>query len=118
MSARKIAQGVMGLAFAVVATRGLEAQSAPPAPAPAAPAAASAAPTPPPGPALNVINERCSACHSTASVFNQRRSADDWAATVQLMVDRGADLTPDDMNMVVGYLATNFGPEPAKPAAK
>ncbi|WP_372856565.1 hypothetical protein [Sphingomonas sp.] len=100
---------VMGLAFAVVATRGLEAQSAPPAPA---------APTPPPGPALVVINERCSTCHSTASVFNQRRSADDWAATVQLMVDRGADLTPDDMTMVIGYLATNFGPEPAKPAAK
>ena len=116
MSARKIAQGVMGLAFAVVATRGLEAQSAPP--APAAPAAASATPTPPPGPALNVINERCSACHSTATVFGQRRSGDDWAATVQLMVDRGADLTPDDMSMVVGYLTANFGPEPAKPAAK
>ena len=116
MSARKIALSVMGLAFTVVATRGLEAQSAPP--APAAPVARSTAPTPPPGPALAVINERCSACHSTASVFNQRRSADDWAATVQLMVDRGADLTPDDMNMVIGYLATNFGPEPAKPAAK
>jgi len=106
----------MGLAFAVVATRGLEAQSAPP--APAAPATASATPTPPPGPALNVINERCSTCHSTATVFSQRRSADDWAATVQLMVDRGADLTPDDMNTVVGYLSANFGPEPAKPAAK
>lgn len=116
MSARKIALSVMGLAFAVVATRGLEAQSTPP--APAAPATASAAPTPPPGPALTVINERCSACHSTATVFNQRRSADDWAATVQLMVDRGADLTPDDASMVVGYLAANFGPEPAKPAAK
>jgi mono/diheme cytochrome c family protein len=116
MSARKIALSVMGLAFAGVATRGLEAQSAPP--APAAPAAASTVSVPPPGPALVVINERCSTCHSTASVFNQRRSADDWAATVQLMVDRGADLTPDDMNMVIGYLAANFGPEPAKPAAK
>ena len=113
-SARKLATGVMGLAFAVVATRGLEAQTAPP--APAAPPAASTAPAPPPGPALVVINERCSACHSTASVFNQHRSADDWAATVQLMVDRGADLSPDDMNMVIDYLAANFGPEPAKPA--
>jgi mono/diheme cytochrome c family protein len=96
----------MGLAFAVVATRGLEAQTAPPAPA-----------APPPGPALVVIKERCSTCHTTASVFNQRRSADDWAATVQLMVDRGADLSPDDMNMVIDYLAAHFGPEPTKPAA-
>ena len=118
MSARKIALSVMGLAFAVVATRGLEAQTAPPVPAPPVPAPASTAPEPPPGPALVVINERCSTCHTTASVFNQRRSADDWAATVQLMVDRGADLTPDDMTMVIDYLAANFGPEPAKPAAR
>lgn len=115
MSATKIAKRVMGLAFAVLATRGLEAQTAP---APVAPAAAATAPAPPAGPALVVINERCSACHSTASVFNQHRSADDWAATVQLMVDRGADLSPDDMNMVIDYLAANFGPEPAKPAVK
>ena len=103
--------GVMGLAFAVVATRGLEAQTAPPVPAPA-----STAPEPPPGPALAVIKERCGTCHTTASVFNQHRTADDWAATVQLMVDRGADLSPDDMTMVIDYLATHFGPEPVKPA--
>ena len=107
MPAHKIALSVMGLALAVVATHGLGAQTA-------APALAGA--TPPPGPALVVINERCSTCHTTASVFSQHRSADDWAATVQLMVDRGADLTPDDMNMVIDYLAANFGPKPAKPA--
>lgn len=114
MFARKTAIGVMGLAFAVVATRGLEAQTAP---ATSTPPGAHAAHEPPPGPALVVIKERCSTCHTTASVFNQRRSADDWAATVQLMVDRGADLSPDDVSMVTDYLAANFGPEPAKPAA-
>lgn len=114
-SAGKLATGMMGLAFAVVAMRGLDAQTAPP--APIAPPPAGTAPAPP-GPALVVINERCSTCHTTASVFNQRLSADDWAATVQLMVDRGADLSPDDMNMVIDYLAANFGPEPTKPAAQ
>jgi cytochrome c5 len=120
----------MGLAFAVIASRGLEAQTSAPAaahagapaatPAPGAPAAPAtgAATTPPPGPGLSVINERCSTCHSTATVFNQRRTTEDWAATVQVMVDRGADLTPDDINTVVGYLSANFGPEPAKPAAQ
>ena len=109
MSARTMMMAVMGLSLAVIATRGLEAQTAP---VPNTP------PALPPGPALVVINERCSTCHTTASVFNQHRTADDWAATVQLMVDRGADLSPDDMTMVIDYLAANFGPAPAKPAAQ
>lgn len=111
LTMQKLATGVMMLGFAVVATRGLEAQTAPAAPPPAA------VPAPPPGPGLAIINEKCSGCHTTATVFGQHRSPDDWAATVQLMVDRGADLSPDETNVVIGYLAENF-PAQAKPAAK
>ncbi|MEO9133219.1 MAG: hypothetical protein ABI240_18685 [Sphingomonas sp.] len=111
LTTRKLAIGVMTIAFAVVATRGLEAQTAPAATNPAA------TPAPPPGPGLAIINDKCSACHTTASVFSQHRSPDDWAATVQLMVDRGADLSPDETSVVIGYLAENF-PADAKPAAK
>jgi mono/diheme cytochrome c family protein len=114
-SARKLAGAVMAVAFAVVATRGLEAQTAPVAP-PAAAAPATA--EPPAGPGLAIIKERCSVCHTTASVFNQHRAPDDWAATVQLMVDRGAELSPDETNIVIDYLANNYGVEPAKTAAK
>jgi mono/diheme cytochrome c family protein len=103
--------GVMATAFAVVATCGIEAQTAP-----AAPTVATT-PTPPPGPGLAIVNAKCSVCHTTASVFSQHRSPDDWAATVQLMVDRGADLSPDETSVVIGYLAENFPAEP-KPAAK
>ncbi|MEP7006898.1 MAG: hypothetical protein ABI810_13015 [Sphingomonas bacterium] len=102
---QKVATVVMALGFAVVATRGLEAQTAP----------AAATPAPPPGPGLAIVNEKCSGCHTAASVLTQHRSPEDWAATVQLMVDRGADLSPDEANVVIGYLAENF---PAKPAAK
>ena len=109
LTMQKVATGVMALAFAVVATRELEAQTAPATP----PAAAT--PAPPPGPGLAIVNEKCSGCHTTVSVFSQHRSPEDWAATVQLMVDRGADLSPDEANVVIGYLAENF---PAKPAAK
>jgi hypothetical protein len=72
--------------------------------------------TPPPGPGLSTIQERCTACHSAATVFNQRRSAEDWAATVQIMVDRGAELTADDQSAVVGYLSEHYGNNPASPA--
>jgi len=107
----KLAIGVMAMSFAVVATRGLEAQTAPATPP------ATAMPAPPAGPGLAIINAKCSACHTTATVFSQHRSPDDWAATVQLMVDRGADLSPDESSVVIGYLAQNF-PAEAKPAAK
>lgn len=72
---------------------------------------------PPAGPALDLINKQCSACHTTATIFSQRKSADDWAATVQLMVDRGADLKPDETDTVIDYLAKNFGDQPAAAAA-
>jgi mono/diheme cytochrome c family protein len=111
LTMRKLAMGVMATAFAVVATCGIEAQTAP-----AAPTVATT-PAPPPGPGLAIVNAKCSVCHTTASVFSQHRSPDDWAATVQLMVDRGADLSPDETSVVIGYLAENFPAEP-KPAAK
>ena len=83
----------------------------------AAPAVIAAAPAadapPPPGPGLTTVQERCSACHSAATVFGQRRTPDDWAATVQLMVDRGADLSADEQSVVIGYLSKNYGVKPA-----
>lgn len=105
----------MAISFAVVATRGLEAQTAPPPAAPQAPAAAATPSAPPPGPGLVIIKEHCTTCHSTTTIFSQHRTPDDWAATVQLMIDRGADLTPDDMNVVVDYLANNYPKDAAKP---
>lgn len=113
LTTRKTATMVTALAFALVATRALEAQTAPT----PAPPAATAQPAPPPGPGLTIINAKCNACHSTTTVFGQHRTPDDWAATVQLMVDRGADLSPDETNVVIGYLAENF-PAETKPAAK
>jgi mono/diheme cytochrome c family protein len=79
-------------------------------------AATSALETPPPGPGLSTIQERCSACHSAATVFGQRRSPDDWAATVQVMVDHGADLSADEQSVVIGYLSQNYGVKSAGPA--
>lgn len=70
-------------------------------------------PPPPNGPGLMLINERCSSCHDTAQVFGVRKPPAEWAATVQSMIDRGADLSQDEQKTVVAYLATNF----AAPAA-
>ena len=73
--------------------------------------------TPPPGPGLALINERCAACHPVTQVYQARKSRADWTTTVQAMIDRGADLSPEEQGVVVDYLATNFAPSGAPAAA-
>ena len=112
---------MMRMAFLTVGSAGLilaagqamgQGAAAPAAAAPTAAAPAADA-APPPGPGLSTVQERCSACHSVATVFGQRRTPDDWAATVSLMVDRGADLSADEQSVVIGYLSQNYGVKPA-----
>jgi cytochrome c5 len=62
----------------------------------------------PSGAGLDLINERCAFCHTTAQVLSVRKTPADWAATVQAMIDRGAELDPDEQKVMVEYLAANF----------
>lgn len=73
--------------------------------------------TPPAGAGLDLINERCGSCHNTGQVFSVRQSASDWAATVQKMTDRGAELDPDEQKVVVDYLAANFASQGTRSAS-
>lgn len=72
---------------------------------------------PPPGPGLDLIKERCGFCHSTAQVTGVRKTPAAWAATVQSMIDRGAELEPEEQKVMTDYLAANLaGPDAAAPA--
>jgi Quinohemoprotein amine dehydrogenase A, alpha subunit, haem binding len=105
MHMSKLAVIVSGSAFALLMTRAVvsEAQTV----APASPATTATA-APPPGPGLDLINQRCVFCHTAAQVFAARKTPAEWAATVQRMADRGAELSPDEQQIVVAYLAKNF----------
>jgi hypothetical protein len=59
----------------------------------------------------------CTVCHAADTATSLRQSPDAWMATVQQMVQRGADGSDDELHSIVLYLSTNFGPEPADPAA-
>jgi hypothetical protein len=64
--------------------------------------------TPPAGAGFDLIKDRCGFCHTTEQVFLARKAPADWATTVQAMIDRGAELSPDEQKTVVSYLSTNF----------
>lgn len=73
--------------------------------------------TPPPGPGLELVNERCGSCHATHQVFTARKTGAEWPAVVQSMVDRGAELSPEEQKTMSDYLAANFATDAATAAA-
>lgn len=88
------------VAFFAAALPAAWAAQAPTAPPPASPA----------GPGLVLINERCGFCHATTQATGVRKTRANWEAVVQSMIDRGAELTPEEQAVVVDYLATNNAP--------
>jgi competence ComEA-like helix-hairpin-helix protein len=72
----------------------------------------------PEGPGKAVVLKACLSCHSVKPIVAKPgRSEDDWADVVSKMVGRGAILSDDDADLVIQYLAANFGPDANTPAA-
>lgn len=77
----------------------------------ASPAAAQQKPSPlPPGEGREIVAVACTQCHGPTAFSNLREDANAWRHQVFDMVLRGAQVGPGDIDKVVDYLATNFGP--------
>jgi mono/diheme cytochrome c family protein len=86
--------------------------------APATPAPAKVVVELPEGEGKAIATENCQACHKLTNLTKAHKSLDDWKDTVQLMMDRGANVPAEKVDTLVQYLAKNFGPkDPAAPAA-
>ena len=87
-----------------------------PAPASGAVSSASAPANPvvlPDGDGKEIATENCQACHKLTNLTKAHKNLDDWKDTVQTMIDRGANVPPDKVDILVQYLAKNFGPKDA-----
>lgn len=102
--------GLMLLSLIAVAQ-----ESAPAPAAPAAPAASAPAPKPqvvlPEGEGKDIVAKKCTVCHTPVRIVQSARSEDEWRDLVQTMVDRGADVSPEEADTVVKYLSKNFPPK-------
>ncbi len=72
----------------------------------------------PDGDAKELISDTCSACHSLTNITNsQGHSPAEWKTTVAMMLNVGAAVPADKVDMVTNYLIKNFpekpGPAPA-----
>lgn len=83
-------------------------------PAPALPAAA---PNPakridelPDSQAKTLLVSACSGCHPLDVTLGTRKSQDEWRDTVNDMLARGAQIFPDEVDILVTYLTRELGP--------
>lgn len=60
--------------------------------------------------AAALVEERCTDCHGLSTVTNASYTEEEWASTVARMIGLGADLNDQEAELVIQYLADNYGP--------
>jgi cytochrome c5 len=68
----------------------------------------------PDGEGKRILQTSCTACHELTEVtkFKGYYTRDEWRDVVKTMVEYGAVVKPDDVDVLVDYLAKNFGKKP------
>jgi hypothetical protein len=67
----------------------------------------------PPGPGLELIQRSCVGCHDIYMITTKHKSREDWATTIEMMAARGAEVTPEEMQIIEEYLSQNFSKDAA-----
>ncbi len=75
---------------------------------PAATPEPTAEPAEPEGQVL--LEARCTACHGLDRVESAQKSREEWVATVDRMVDYGAQLSESEQGVLLDYLVDTYGP--------
>ena len=62
----------------------------------------------PPGAGKELIESRCAACHDLTRV-TMKRSRDEWDRITNDMVQRGVQVSAEEVRTIVSYLSAQFG---------
>ena len=83
----------------------------------AAVAGTTSAQSPPPalpeGPGKELVEAVCTVCHSLERVVAKRATKAEWQDKVLEMLQEDPDITQQEREQIVDYLAKNFPPKPA-----
>jgi hypothetical protein len=55
-----------------------------------------------------LMQERCTACHSTDRITSAHKTSDQWKTTVGRMVGKGAQLNTQEQQTLIDYLAQTY----------
>jgi hypothetical protein len=67
----------------------------------------------PDGPGKDLVMKVCTVCHELTRITSKKRTKEEWSDTVDKMAMRGAMATDEEFEMIVAYLAKNFGTGPS-----
>jgi sulfite dehydrogenase len=67
------------------------------------------------GPGMGLTQAKCQICHELAHTTRARLSRGEWLDNLRRMRERGAPLTDAEIEIIVNYLATYYGRDPAPP---
>ena len=62
-----------------------------------------------------IQNAACLGCHDLRPIQTQALDKDGWAKMVASMIDKGAEVKPEDAPVLADYLAKSHGPLPEGP---
>ncbi|WP_260703484.1 c-type cytochrome [Edaphobacter flagellatus] len=62
----------------------------------------------PEGAHRETVQRACSGCHTVQMFTGRRMTRQQWGTTVSSMIGRGAKITDDEFDQIVGYLTTTF----------
>ncbi|MEP7274385.1 MAG: hypothetical protein ABI882_23030 [Acidobacteriota bacterium] len=71
----------------------------------------------PEGVGVEVVREKCIACHEADLIVQQRLSKPGWAREVDKMIRWGTVATDAEKAIIVDYLSARFGPRPLTSAS-
>src|SRR5262252_6094271 len=69
----------------------------------------------PPGEGRDLVLSSCTTCHNLKVVVHARKDRDGWAKSVNDMIQRGAQLFPEEIDPITAYVSKAFGPSVPKP---
>jgi hypothetical protein len=55
-----------------------------------------------------LVEERCTKCHGLDRVTSAHKTKEEWKATVERMVGKGADLNTQEQEVVIEYLTATY----------
>jgi hypothetical protein len=56
----------------------------------------------------SLVEERCAECHDLGRVEQAMKTEEEWKATVERMVGKGAQLSQEEQTLVIQYLAEAY----------
>lgn len=57
-----------------------------------------------------LLTDRCTGCHSLDQVRDQQLTREEWVDVIEWMKTYGVELTAEEQEILVDYLAETYGP--------